>query len=151
MKRSKSLQAALMATPEEIEAQFYEALHQGDIDKLMAVWSDEDDIACAHPGGARVHGHAAVRAVFETLFAQGGVAAQPLQVRRTACGGTVAIHHVLQSVAVKTASGPDTACMLVTNIYVKTPRGWRLMVHHASHGSADELEAPAERGAALLH
>lgn len=151
MKRPKPLQATLMATPDDIEAQFYEALHQGDIEKLMAVWADEDDIACAHPGGSRVHGHAAVRSVFETLFAQGGVAAHPLQVRRTACGGAAAIHHVLQSVAVQTAKGPDTACMLVTNVYVKTSRGWRLLVHHASHGTADELEAPAERGAALLH
>jgi ketosteroid isomerase-like protein len=151
MKRSKSLQAALMATPDDIEAQFYEAIQQGDIEKLMAVWADEEDIACAHPGGSRVHGPAAVRSVFETMFSQGGIAVHPVNVRRTPCGGTVAVHHVLQSVAVQTPRGPDSACVLATNIYVKTARGWRLLVHHASAGEVAALDDRAERGTALLH
>ena len=41
-----------LASADDIEQQFYEALQRGDIDKLMAVWSDDDDIACVHPGGA---------------------------------------------------------------------------------------------------
>ena len=52
----------LLASPDEIEHQFYEALQQGDIDKLMATWSDDDEIACVHPGGPRVIGAAAIRA-----------------------------------------------------------------------------------------
>ena len=48
--------AALLASPDDVEAQFYEALQHGDIDRLMAVWSDDDDIACVHPGGARLSG-----------------------------------------------------------------------------------------------
>ena len=41
------------ATPDEIEQQFYEAMQRGDIESLMAVWSDDDDIVCVHPGGDR--------------------------------------------------------------------------------------------------
>ena len=40
---------ALMTTPDETEAQFYEALQRGDLDRVMAVWADDDDIACIHP------------------------------------------------------------------------------------------------------
>lgn len=151
MKRSKSLQATLMATPDETEARFYEALQLGDIEKLMAVWADDDDIACAHPGGSRMHGPASIRVFFEALFAQGGVAVHPVSVRRTPCGGTAAVHHVLQSVAVQTARGPDSACVLATNVYVRTARGWRLLVHHASPGEVAALDDRAERGTALLH
>ena len=47
---------APLASPDEIEQQFYEALQRGDIDRLMAVWSDDEDITCVHPGGPRVVG-----------------------------------------------------------------------------------------------
>ena len=56
MARPKPPDIALMASPDDTEAQFYEALQRGDIDKLMAVWSDDDDICCVHPNGPRVVG-----------------------------------------------------------------------------------------------
>ena len=36
-----------MSSPEDIEQQFYEALQQGDIERLMAVWADDDEIDLA--------------------------------------------------------------------------------------------------------
>ena len=33
--------AAPLASPDEIEQQFYEALQRGDLERLMAVWSDD--------------------------------------------------------------------------------------------------------------
>ncbi len=151
MKRPKPLQAALMASPDEIEAQFYEALQQGDLDKLMAVWAEDEDIACAHPGGLRVHGPVAVRAVFDELFSHGAVNARAVRVRRTQLGSSTAVHHVLQAVGIETAQGPDTGYVLATNVYVNTPRGWRLLVHHASAGSPREMDDPLEHGASRLH
>ena len=49
-------------SPDEAEARFYEALQAGDLDKLMAVWADDDEVVCVHPGGERVIGPAAIRA-----------------------------------------------------------------------------------------
>jgi len=49
------------AAPDEIEQQFYEALQRGDIERLMAVWSDDEEISCVHPGGPRVVGAGAMR------------------------------------------------------------------------------------------
>ena len=46
----------LVASPDDIEAQFYEALQQADIAKLMGVWSDDDEIVCVLPGGSRMVG-----------------------------------------------------------------------------------------------
>ena len=81
MPRDKARTAALMASPDEVEAQFYEALQHGDLEKLMAVWADDDEIVCVHPGGPRVVGNAAIRASFEAIFANGGIPVQP-QVHR---------------------------------------------------------------------
>ena len=139
MVRPKPLQAVLMATPDETEAQFYEALQHADLDLLMAVWSDDEEIACVHPGGARLVGSTAIRASFEALFGQGPVDTRALQVRRVQMP-TCAVHHVLEQVRVSTEQGTQIGYVLATNIYVKSLQGWRLLVHHASPGNARELQ-----------
>lgn len=137
MARPKPQTAALMASPEDIEAEFYEALQRGDLERLMAVWSDDEEIICVHPGGPRVIGPLAVRATFEALFAEGPVNVRPSQVRRVQAAG-IAVHNLLERVEVLTAEGPLTAWVLATNVYVKGALGWRLVAHHASGGSSEE-------------
>jgi uncharacterized protein (TIGR02246 family) len=140
MSRSKAQTAALLASPDDVEAQFYEALQQADLDKLMALWADDDEIACMHPGGPRVAGHAAIRASFEAIFANGAIPLQPQDVRRLHTLGC-AVHHVVERIAIPDEQGLRVAWVLATNVYVKTPVGWRMVVHHASPGS--EAAAPA--------
>ena len=130
----------MLASPDDVEAQFYEALQQADLDKLMALWADDDEIACVHPGGPRVAGHAAIRASFEAIFANGAIPLQPQDVRRLHTLGC-AVHHVVERIAVADAQGLRVAWVLATNVYIKTTQGWRLVVHHASPGS--EAAAPA--------
>ncbi len=139
MPRVKPLQAALMATPDETEAQFYEALQHADLDRVMSVWSDDEDIACIHPGGPRLVGAQAIRSAFESLFANGSVDARISQVRRIVAGG-FAVHHVLEELRVASPEGPQRAYVLATNIFVKTPQGWRLLAHHASPGSPRQVQ-----------
>lgn len=139
MPRVKPLQAALMATPDETEAQFYEALQHADLERVMSVWSDDEDIACIHPGGPRLVGAQAIRSAFESLFANGSVDARVSQVRRIVAGG-FAVHHVLEEIRVNTPEGPQRAYVLATNIFVKTPQGWRLIAHHASPGSPRQVQ-----------
>lgn len=136
-RRPKSEAAALMASPEEIEAEFYEALQRGDLERLMAVWGDDDEVVCVHPGGPRVVGPAAVRATFEAIFANGPVHVRPEQVRRVQ-GPGCAVHNLLERVEVLTDEGPLTAWVMATNVYLKGPQGWRLVAHHASGGSREE-------------
>jgi uncharacterized protein (TIGR02246 family) len=140
MSRSKAQTAALLASPDDVEAQFYEALQQADLDKLMALWADDDEIACVHPGGPRVAGHAAIRASFEAIFANGAIPLQPQDVRRLHTLGC-AVHHVVERIAIPDEQGLRVAWVLATNVYVKTTVGWRMVVHHASPGS--EAAAPA--------
>jgi len=124
-------------TPDDTEAAFYEALHQADIDRLMACWADEDDIVCVQPGGPRLLGPAAVRAAFENLFAHGRVMAQPERVRRLEVGHC-SVHSVVERVAVLGDDGERVAWVAATNVYVKTAQGWRMVAHHASPGSRTE-------------
>ncbi len=140
---------APLASPDEIEQQFYEALQRGDIERLMAVWSDDEDISCVHPGGPRVVGAGAIRAAFDSMFANGTIDARPEKVRRLQTH-SCAVHSVLEQVRVMTEEGPQSAWVIATNVYVKGTQGWRLVAHHASPGSPREVQEIAE-AASVLH
>lgn len=150
---TKARAAALLASVDDVEAQFYEALSQGDIERLMGVWSDDDEIVCVHPGGMRVTGHAAVRSSFESIFANGAIPVRLHQARRVESAGC-SIHHVQERVDVRTAEGAQTAWVVATNVYFKTPQGWRLVLHHASPGTqreSSEIAAVAPGAPSTLH
>ena len=149
MPRPKAQTAALLATPDDVEAQFYEALQLADLDKLMAVWSDDDDVACVHPGGPRVMGHAAIRASFEAIFSNGAVPLQVHSVKRVMALGS-AVHHVVERIALQNERGTQSAWVMSTNVYLKTAQGWRLLVHHASPGN-EQTDAPESETPSILH
>ncbi len=136
-------------TPDELEARFYEALQRGDLEALMAVWADDDEVMCVHPGGGRVVGLGAIRASFEAVFSNGGVPAQPEQVHRLHWLGG-AVHHLVERIRVHTDQGEQTAWVLATNVFVQGPRGWQLVAHHASPGMP-EMAVPGAETPSTLH
>lgn len=137
MARPKPPDAALLASSDDTEHQFYDALRRGDIDQLMRLWSDDDEIVCIHPGGPRVVGAVAIRAAFDAMFANSAINAHPEKVRRVVTSSS-AVHSVLERIEVMTEDGLHSAWVAATNIYHKTPRGWRMVAHHASPGSPRE-------------
>lgn len=126
-----------LGSPDDTEHAFYDALQHADIERLMACWSDEDDIVCIQPGGPRLVGHAAVRAGFEALFSNGSVQAHPEKVRRLDAGHC-RVHSVVERVAVMSDDGMQHAWVVATNVYAKTAQGWRMVAHHASPGIRTE-------------
>ena len=131
------LRAALGGTAEDVEAAFYEALQQGDVEALMRCWSDDDDVFCVHPGGPRLVGSAAIRAAFEQMFGNGAIHATPARVRKIEALAS-SVHNVLERIEVLTAEGPKHAFVLAPNVYHKTAEGWRMVAHHASPGTVQE-------------
>ena len=150
MSRSKPQMAALMASPDDTEAQFYEALQRGDIERLMAVWADDDEVVCVHPGGPRVIGPAAIRTSFEAIFANGAIPVVPEQVHRLHTFGS-AVHHLAERITVQTSEGTRTAWVLATNVYIKSAHGWRMVAHHASPGTLGEASAEEGPPPSTLH
>ncbi|HSI52191.1 MAG TPA: nuclear transport factor 2 family protein [Ideonella sp.] len=143
---TKAQAAALLASPDEVENQFYEALREADLAKLMAVWAEEEEVICVHPGGPRMVGAAAVRAAFEALFSNGPIVVQPENVRRMHTL-SAAVHSVNERLELVTAEGKRTGWVSATNVFIKTAQGWRLVAHHASPGTPHEpvevIETPA--------
>ena len=134
MKRTKLQAAVVGGTPEDIEQAFYEALHNADIEQLMACWAEEDDIVCVHPGGGRLIGAGAIRATFEATFNNGSVQAFPERMHKVQ-SLTSSVHHLVERVEIITPQGAQQAYVIATNVYHQTPQGWRMVAHHASPGT----------------
>ena len=150
MPTRKTRSALAGGTADDVEAAFYEALQSADIELLMACWADDDEIVCVHPGGPRIVGPGAIRATFDHMFGNGRIQATPLQVRRLQ-GLSCAVHSVMERVEVMAPSGPASAYVLATNVYLKTPQCWRMVAHHASPGSEEEAQDISEPVHHLLH
>ena len=143
--------AALAGSADDTEAAFYDAMQHGDADAAMVCWADEDDIVCIHPGSARLVGPVAIRAGYEAMFRSGVVLVTPRRVRKVETV-TSAVHSVVERVEVMTDAGLRAGYVTATNVYHKTPQGWRLVVHHASTGGAglgDDAESAG--GPQTLH
>jgi ketosteroid isomerase-like protein len=149
MPKAKKQAASLGGTADEIEAAFYDALQTADIDKLMACWADEDEIVCVHPGGPRLIGLAAIRSSFEAMFSNGSILARPEGVRKIESLASV-VHNLRERVDILTQEGPRQAYVVATNVYHKTAQGWRMVAHHASPGTDQEVEEIHEQ-AHVLH
>jgi len=139
MRKSKLQAANLEGHADDIEAAFYQALQEGDIEKLMACWADEDEIVCIHPGGPRVVGAMAIRATFEAMFSNGTIRAWPERVRKIHAVGS-AVHNVLERVEVLGPDGAAQAWVIATNVYHRTAQGWRMVAHHASPGTSSDIQ-----------
>jgi len=95
-----------------------EGMRRGDLERVMSVWSDDDEISCVHPGGQRLVGVAAVRAAFEVMFANGAIDIEPHRVRRLESHSS-AVHSVVERVRVKGPDGERFAWVVATNVYLK--------------------------------
>ena len=149
MPKAKLRAATVGGSADDIESSFYEAMQTGDLDKLMACWSDDDDIVCVHPGGPRLIGSTAIRAAFEAMFANGTINAKPQQVCKVE-SLTSAMHNVIERLHINTAEGRQEAVVVATNVYQRTAQGWRLVAHHASPGTA-AAQAGIEAAPQVLH
>ena len=120
----------LFATADDTEAAFYDALARADIAALMALWAEDEEIVCVHPGAGRVIGPAAIRASWEAIFERGPVHIRPLHLHNTQ-NTMMAVHNLIEDI-VRTSDNTHELYVIATNVYLKTPQGWRMVAHHAS-------------------
>ncbi|MBC8118086.1 MAG: nuclear transport factor 2 family protein [Burkholderiaceae bacterium] len=121
----------MMSSPEECEQAFYEALDAADSEALNELWLEDDDVVCIHPGGARLTGYAAVKSSWSSILANGPVHAR-CTLAKSLETPTVALHNVVEEVVVGEGAQQQVVSVLATNVYVKTPAGWKMVLHHAS-------------------
>lgn len=141
----------LYSTAEQAEAAFYDALSRADLDGLMALWAEDEEIVCIHPGAPRLVGHDAIRQSWASIFERGSVHIRAVQLHASH-SLTSAVHNIVEQVQRSAAHDQgerQDSHILATNVFIKTAQGWRIVTHHASIAAGP---VPAEPlNPALLH
>jgi ketosteroid isomerase-like protein len=97
-----------------------------------------------------VVGAAAIRASFEAVFARGGIPVRPEQVQRLQQPG-FALHHLVERIEVAAEGVTQVGWVLTTNVYVKSPLGWRIVAHHASPAMPHDIADGDSDGPTTWH
>ncbi len=143
-------QVTVHDSAESAEEAFYEALQRGDVESVMALWADDDEVMCTHPGGPRLVGLQRIRESWTEILADGGLDVRPGNVR-IHVAGTLSVHSLIERIVVADARGHGIAHCVATNVYARTASGWRLLAHHAGASPGGEEPAPSSSGGATLH
>ena len=132
----------IFTTPQDAATAFYRAFEAKDIDAMMAAWAEDEEIVCVHPGGPRLVGFDAVRVGWEQIFA--GETKLLFRLEELVVLETVGM--ALQSAIEQVTVGDNPAprgTAIASNVFLRTPSGWRIVLHHASPAPTMTIASPA--------
>jgi ketosteroid isomerase-like protein len=138
---SKPRAPTIFTSPQDAALAFYQAFEGKDVEAMMATWAEDEEVVCVHPGGPRLVGYEAVRMGWEQLFA----ADAKLSFRLDEIVVIETVGLALQSAIEHVTVGNDPkprGMAIATNVFLRTPSGWRMVVHHASPAPAIAAGAP---------
>jgi ketosteroid isomerase-like protein len=118
-------------SPESAETAFYAAFETRSLDNMMAVWADDDSIACIHPLAAPLNGRAAVAAGWHSMFEAAGQFQVRVEIAHEIHGSHQVIRIVREYLTIGQEIEPRSP-ILATNVYRKDDEGWHMVLHHAS-------------------
>ena len=138
---AKARTAQIYTTPADVALAFYRAFEARDIDAMMATWAEDEDIVCVHPGGTRMVGYDAVRVGWEQLFSSDTRLSfrldQIVVIETVGLAMKSAVEHITLG-----ADGSPRGAAICTIVFLRTPSGWRLVMHHASPAPAVPTAEP---------
>ena len=134
----------IFTTPVETEAAFYDALARSDLEAMMAVWSEDEEVVCVHPGGPRMVGLAAIRESWRQLFQGNPRLTIRLTNQLVVSNMMMALHTLLEHVALAGSNESPPPPVIATNVFTRGAHGWRMVAHHAS--PTPETEDPMADG-----
>jgi ketosteroid isomerase-like protein len=111
---------------------FYRCLESLDMGCMERLWLHEDWVRSVHPGWDVLVGWDAIRQSFQQIFAS----TNWIRVTPTAVDihvlGSVAIVACSENITTAQDGDLGVAVAQATNVFLRTPEGWKLVVHHAS-------------------
>jgi ketosteroid isomerase-like protein len=146
------MSSRIFPTSQDAEAAFYDALEHADLELMMAVWSEDEEIVCVHPGGPRLAGQDQVRGSWAQIFAGGARMRVHVAQQVTISGMMLAVHSVFENFVLEDeragAQARDSRPppIVATNVYLRGATGWRMVVHHASPAPGEAAPPPPVQG-----
>ncbi len=124
--------AETFETAQDAEDTFYDALEEGDLDKMMKAWADSEEIVCIQPLREQVQGRREVRQSWQEVFASGANIEIEIHHKQWVEAPEVAIHIVHEQLVFNGDRMRLPPPLIATNVYLKNELGWRMVLHHAS-------------------
>lgn len=131
----------IYTSPQDVETAFYEALERADLDAMMAIWAEDEEIVCVLPGGPRLTDYADIREAWRGIFAAGTKLRVQVSPANVVITPFTAVHSLIEQIGI-VGNDETRAPVVATNVYVRGPLGWRMIVHHASPAPPSAPEAP---------
>ena len=128
---------------EEANARFYRAFEALDPVQMEAVWAHADHVKCIHPGWPLLNGWDAVRSSWEAIFASTAEMRFTIGDVCVEVAGDVAWVTCTENILSQVRGRESVTTVLATNLFERTPDGWRIVHHHASHILGATPEAAA--------
>ncbi|MFF4248253.1 nuclear transport factor 2 family protein [Streptomyces sp. NPDC001822] len=145
--------AADIAAVEQANTAFYEAMERGDLDELSALWLPGEDltVSCVHPGWPVLTGRGEVLRSYALIMAD----TEYIQFFLTDVGVSMTGDTALVTCTENILSGGPAEegndlgplvgqLVVATNVFRRTPEGWKLWSHHGSPVLAETGEEEDE-------
>jgi SnoaL-like protein len=111
---------------------FYRALESLDLPTMDAVWCQEGWVRCIHPGWDALVGWPAVRRSWAQIFqSTPWMRVTPTEVE-VRIYGELGVVACAENITAGSEGDVGVAVAQATNLFLKTPQGWRMIHHHAS-------------------
>ncbi|PZG10620.1 nuclear transport factor 2 family protein [Nonomuraea aridisoli] len=143
------------AAIETVNQEFYAAIESGDLDKMTEIWAEDspdDQVTCVHPGWTLLQGRSEVLRSWALIMANTTYIQFVLTDVNTTVLGDVAVLTCVENILTAGEEGEASFAagkVVASNVYVRTPQGWRLWMHHGSPvlqgDDDDEEEGELER------
>lgn len=121
------------AAIEAANARFYRAFETLDIQAMDRVWAHGAHVKCVHPGWPLLAGWTAVRASWETIFANTAEMSFTLSNVEVVAGAGLAWVTCTENILSEVRGRVTVTSVLATNVFERDAQDWRLVHHHASH------------------
>ena len=121
------------APVEAVNAAFYAAFEQADVDGMAQVWDDvqPEALTCVHPGWPPLRGREQVLRSWSALMANTEYIQFFLTDVTVAVEGDIAIVTCTENVLTGVSETGGAGAAVATNVFRRRTGGWRLQVHHA--------------------
>lgn len=126
----------------ELNEALYNAFEDADLDRMDALWADDglaDSVVCVHPGWPTLRGRDEVMRSWAMIMANTSYIQFVLTDVELALAGEIAVVTCVENIitAADDDSGSESTAFagakgVATNVFRRTPTGWRLWVRHGS-------------------